>query len=509
MKYGGTELGNSAREFGLALDGLVKGAEIFASAAAVLAGHERRSDGWQHEVDMATKDITQITTQLVGANIRLKIANKALDIHNKTMAQEQQVVDFYTSRFSNVALYTWLATTMQTTYRQAYNSAYAMAKLAEQAYQFERNDDTKTLLSGPYWSQNRSGLLAGEMLLVDLQNMERRFIETNYRTPEITQSFSMMQIAPAALLNLRQNASCSFDIPELCFDLFYPGQYCRKIKAVRLTIPCVTGPLTNVGASLTLTASKLRLKPKSGDTNLIPMQLKHSVVIATSTAQNDTGVFEFSFRDERYMPFEGAGAISTWKVELPDGFRQFDYQTITDVIVHISYTAQQDDGLRQTVEQKNGAIATGLKKQPLGRLFSLRQEFPTALNRLQHSATNTPVTVSITANYLPFFIASSAIQVTKAALLLRTAVSQTVENFAITIDRTSITGFGVDPDMGNLWFRDVSAVVAAGLFGDHTMTVTSAGNLAPATPQPSISAAIDDTKLLDVMLYVEYQLATA
>ena len=32
--------------------------------------------------------------------------------------------------------------------------------------------------------------------------------------------------------------------------------------------------------------------------------------IATSTAQSDAGVFEFNFRDERYMPFEGAGAVS-------------------------------------------------------------------------------------------------------------------------------------------------------------------------------------------------------
>ncbi|MFZ0594324.1 MAG: hypothetical protein WAM39_27975, partial [Bryobacteraceae bacterium] len=213
-----------------------------------------------------------------------------------------------------------------------------------------------------------------------------------------------------------------------------------------------------------------------------------------------------------------AGAISTWKIELPSGFRQFDYQTISDVIVHISYTAQQDDGLRQSVEKNNGAIATTLQKQPLGRLFSLRQEFPSALNRLEHSAANTPVTVSITPNYLPFFIASSNIQVTQAALLLRTADSQTVENFAITIDTTSEKGFAVDPPflspplppaIGNLWSRDVTDVFAAGLFGDHTMTVTNAGNLAPDTPQPGVSAAIDDTKLLDVMLYVQYQLATS
>ena len=237
MKYGGAELGASMSEFSEAGKALVDGADVFASAAAIVGGWARRSDGWQHEVDMATHDITQLNVQLTGADIRLTSANKTLAIHNKTIAQEQ-VANFYTSRFSNVALYTWLATTMKTTYRQAYTSAYAMAKLAEQAYQFELNDDSTMLLSEPYWTQARSGLLAGEMLLADLQRMEQSFIEMNYRTPEITQSFSMMQIAPAALLNLRQNASCSFDIPELCFDLFYPGQYWRKIKAVRMTIPC-------------------------------------------------------------------------------------------------------------------------------------------------------------------------------------------------------------------------------------------------------------------------------
>lgn len=39
--------------------------------------------------------------------------------------------------------------------------------------------------------------------------------------------------------------------------------------------------------------------------------------IATSGGQNDSGLFELNFRDERYLPFEGAGAISRWRIELP------------------------------------------------------------------------------------------------------------------------------------------------------------------------------------------------
>ena len=64
--------------------------------------------------------------------------------------------------------------------------------------------------------------------------------------------------------------------------------------------------------------------------------------IAASNAQNDSGIFELNFRDERYLPFEGAGAISEWSLELfndlpannPDPahpdfgkpLRQFDYR---------------------------------------------------------------------------------------------------------------------------------------------------------------------------------------
>jgi hypothetical protein len=508
FNFGGEELGHSFSNFAVAAHGIASVCETIATAASVQGGHERRSDSWQHEVDTATKDITQITSQLAGANIRLTIANNAMDIHKKTIAQEQQVADFYTSRFTNVALYSWLASTMKTTYRQAYNCAFAMAQLAQQAYQFERSGDTVMLVGQNYWSQAQSGLLAGEMLLGDLQRLEQRFIETNYRTPEITQSFSMMQIAPAALLNLRQNATCKFDIPELAFDLVYPGHYCRKIKAVRLTIPCVAGPLTNVGATLTLTNSQLRLTATSA--SLIPIQLKHSVMIATSTAQNDSGVFEFSFRDERYMPYEGAGAISSWTVALPDAFRIFDYQTITDVIVHISYTSQYDGVLRQNIEQKNGAIAKALQSVPLGRLFSLRREFPTVLNRLLHGLLNTTVTMSISANMLPFFIASSSIQITRAVLLLRPAATlATVQDFAISINATSTTSFQPDSTMADLPSADVTSVFSAGLFGDFALTVTKAGNLAPAPPQPGDPSPIDDTKLLDVMLYVEYQLGAA
>ena len=63
--------------------------------------------------------------------------------------------------------------------------------------------------------------------------------------------------------------------------------------------------------------------------------------IVTSGGTNDSGMFETNLRDERFLPFEGAGAISTWNLSLPAQLRSFDYTTISDVILHIRYTARQ------------------------------------------------------------------------------------------------------------------------------------------------------------------------
>ena len=58
--------------------------------------------------------------------------------------------------------------------------------------------------------------------------------------------------------------------------------------------------------------------------------------IVTSSATNDSGMFETNLSDGRFLPFEGAGAESKWKLELPASFRQFDYNTISKVRIFAS-----------------------------------------------------------------------------------------------------------------------------------------------------------------------------
>jgi hypothetical protein len=61
--------------------------------------------------------------------------------------------------------------------------------------------------------------------------------------------------------------------------------------------------------------------------------------IVTSTAVNDPALFEANLRDERYLPFENAGAVSQWTIALP-ATDEFDRQTISDVILHLRFVAR-------------------------------------------------------------------------------------------------------------------------------------------------------------------------
>lgn len=507
MKYGGVELNTTIRRFGNAANAIAQGLHAAAGSIGLEANFERRAEGWRHQKLLADHDIKQIEKQVTAAEIRLEIANHALALHEKSIEQMDEVLELTDGKFSNFGFYTWMSTQLRRIQRSAYQNALALARMAEQAFRFERGDEISPGLAPTYWDASHSGLLSGEQLLVDLQNLERRYVETNYRSLEVDQTFALSQIAPDALIALRETGECTFRIDELFFDLFYPGHYKRRIRAVRLTIPSITGPYVNVSATLTLDRSWLRTTPTPG-APLIEVPPRRSVSVATSTAQNDAGVFELSFRDERYMPFEGAGAISQWVLTLPKTFRQFDYQTMNDVIVSISYTAEQDGALRDLVETDNaaleGSIRTFLTTNPIARVFSLRQDFSSAFAQLLHSPLATEVRIEITNRHFPMFLGNRAIAVSRSALLLRTADGVVAGPFAISVDGTAVSGFVADATLGDLPGQPLPGTFTGNVVATHILRVDNAGGLAPDAPPPGDVSALDSERLIDILLYLEY-----
>lgn len=525
---GGEESSKSVEKFGTVMRFL---ADSFAKASdsmALEANFQRREQGWQFQLDQTNSELSEIEKQIDGARVRLEISKKSKELHDLSIQQLEETYDYYQNKFSNFGLYTWLSTYLQRLHRAAYQDALAMARMAERAYRFEKNDDTTPLLDSNYWDATHVGLLAGERLQSDLRSMERKYMETHYRTMEIDQAFSLAQIDPAALLQLKSTGECEFTIPELYFDLFYPGQYRRRIKSARVTIPSVTGPFTNVSATLSLKESFIRKDAITGDEQLLTVPPMRSVTIATSTGQNDSGVFRLDFRDERYMPFEGAGAVnSTWGLLLPKSFRPFDYNTINDIILHISYTAEYDGAFRETVEGDNGAILgeihNTLSNNSLPRLFSIRQEFSTAFHRLFHQQTGTVIPFELSEKHFPLFLQGRELTITGAKLVLVIDEDKLEDSSGslppIDLDLTitgngggsaNITSFMLNPDLQQPTATIPSSIFAAFQPGtapvNLTITVNNAGVFEPDELAPGLPV-LNNIALKDIALMVEYRLA--
>lgn len=342
--------------------------------------HKRRLEEWTHELNLAEKELKQIDKQIAAAEVRVQIAELELYNHEKQIENAKSVDEYMRSKYTNLELYDWMIGQISAVYFQSYQLAFDTAKRVEKAYQFELGREDVAFINFGYWDGLKKGLLAGEKLMNDLKRMEVAYLEQNERFFEITKNISLVLHSPMALIQLKETGICEFSLYEALFDADYPGHYMRRIKSVSLTIPCVTGPYTSINCTLELKTNTIRFKNDAGnsytetddDARFIHHFRPSKSTIATSHAQNDSGMFELNFRDERYLPFEGAGAISDWEIKMDKGCNAFDFNTISDVIIKLSYTSL--DGGEEL--RKASKINLEQSTVPSPRLFSMKHEFP-------------------------------------------------------------------------------------------------------------------------------------
>jgi Tc toxin complex TcA C-terminal TcB-binding domain/Neuraminidase-like domain len=426
VKFGGSHLGSAASATGAFFSMLAANANFQGGRSGTVGGYQRRFDDWAFQSNLAAKELEQIDKQIIASQIRIAVAGQELDNHEQQIRNAQVVDDLMHEKFSNEQLFQWMRRQTSTLYFRLYQLAYDQAKRAESAYRYELGLTDSNFIQYGYWDSLKKGLLAGDQLQADLRRMEMDYLERNKREYEITKHVSLLALAPFALVSLRETGTCTVNIPEALFDLDYPGHYFRRIKSVSLSIPCVTGPYTGVSCTLTLLKAAIRRQPDVGtayarkDKRDSDSRFSDSFgaiqSIVTSSGQQDGGLFETNLRDERYLPFEGCGAISTWRLELPAEFRAFDYQTISDVILHFRYTAR-DGGAdlkrectKELVAIMSPILAAG-ESACLQRLFSLRQEFPVEWNLLC-SGGQAQQGFSFAKNRFPFLFSATNLTIT-------------------------------------------------------------------------------------------------
>lgn len=366
-----------------------KAANVFvqsAERASKLAGYYRRAEDYVFQANSATSELVQFGRQIISSLIREQITKKEYENHRKQLEMSEEVRTFLQDKFTNEELYSWMQGEISKIYFSCYQFAYDVAKKSEQTLKHElmrKEFGDVDFIKYGYWDSARKGLLAGESLYLDLKRMEMAYLENNKREYEMVKNVSLHRLDPMALLKLKATGSCEMDVPEWLYDLDSPGQYNRRIKTVSVSIPCITGPHTSVHARLSLLRSNIRISSSIGegyarktDSDDDRFRDFNGAIqsVVTSSAQNDSGLFEANLKDDRYLPFEGAGAISRWKIEIPNEIPQFDFESISDVVLHIRYTSREAGNLKKDASEY---IIENILKGPEGliQLFDINHEF--------------------------------------------------------------------------------------------------------------------------------------
>lgn len=389
------------------------------SMNATTGGYDRRKSDWDFQVETSKIELEQIEKNIISTRIKIQIAQKELENHETQIENSSTVYEYMKSKFTNEQLYNWMIGQISATYFQSYKLCYDLARKAERTFTKElplASIPETGIIQYGYWDSLKKGLLAGDRLQLDLRRLDLAYIENNKREFELTKHISLASIFPASLFDLQQTGVCSFDLVEELFSLDFPSHFLRRIKSVSISIPCIAGPYTTIPATLTLSKSSIR---KEANTTATLVEDESKERIATSSSQNDSGVFELNFRDERYVPFEGRGAISSWDLSLMDdaALRLFDYNTISDVIIHLKYSAHNGE------EQNSGFggdVKTALKANlsdaalhlPFAQLVNLKTQFANEWTAFVNDIDpNKKFTFLLTQDMFPFFCIGKTIDI--------------------------------------------------------------------------------------------------
>jgi len=510
--FGGSNLGAAASAVGKSVANEAAAHSYRASRASITGGHTRRAEEWHFQRDHAKRELAQIARQQTAARIRKEIAEADLRNHETSIEHARGIEEFLRTKFTNEALYGWMEEQLRGTFFQCYKAAYELARGAQRCFQYQLGTDATFVKYGA-WDSSVRGLLAGETLYLQLKQMERAHTEQQTREFEITKSISILQLDPLALIELKETGACEMDVPEWLFDLDFAGHYFRRLKSVSVSIPAVVGPYTSLSATLTLLSSKVREVSRVKGTYGDDENYRHDNVrvdaIAVSTGQNDSGKFQLDFRDEKYLPFEGAGVISRWRLELPGKalelpgkpkqLRSFDYDTISDLILQFKYISRRDQTLAPQAAKELLAVLDAAGKGTLFRLFSLRHEFPNEWHNLKAGTTHTAL-LTLPKDRFPLLAQTGTITVSEVQFVLILKEPKPTVTYKAKVTQPG-AGVSVDVD----WPGQPSVYRKAAKSNAVTVSVSAKAEDNAWKVQltaPTVAANVDTIK--DLLIAVRY-----
>ncbi|MET0506496.1 MAG: hypothetical protein ABWZ85_14345, partial [Luteibacter sp.] len=397
MAVGGSRMGAIAGGVRQTLEYTASVFDISAQAAFKQAEFDRRLAEWKFEIATTKSELAVCEGELAVQDLALEAASLCLDEAESNLRVMREEYVFMTTGFAIGPTYHWMISHLTSIYTTTYDAVLSLCLDAEGAYQRDTGDFASTFVSRDAWTDTWKGMLAGESLQRDLLNLDSAYLRRNERRLLIERDISLAALTALdgdgksgieALRLELTGKGFTFSLRSALFDQDYPGHYLRQIQHVSVSLVLdgsqPIDPTCHVPAVLTQVTNAILIQPdeealgmlydgaiREHDSLRFDVRANQQTAVSTRTADvlaaEGYGVLAaLLFSDGRLLPFEGTGAISTWRLELPGNAEVWKAvlgegaSRLRDVIFRVKYTAK-DGGSGFESAARDRASASGAR----------------------------------------------------------------------------------------------------------------------------------------------------
>ncbi|MGQ7248930.1 Tc toxin subunit A-related protein [Halomonas sp. V046] len=352
MTYGGKQLELASHRTAGSLRQVADVMDAAKELSDTAGQFQRVTGDWKQQQTEAANELIQIDEQIAAAEAELASAKADATAHQVSLSNASAQLAFLESKFDNPDYYAWRVSRVSALYYQAYQLALASVEATQSSLQWNLASSENFLSADP-WDSAHRGLMAANSLNLVLDRMEFAYSQKDTLRQEITKEIFLSHIDPAQLVRLRAEGVADIQLSEALFDFDFPSQYCRRIKTLEVSLLPVDeyGIFEEVHALITQTNNKILRLPTeeglaymldgSGDPGDAVWQdwRANQTVSLSRRALADGAFIEYVGDGEKLQRFEGTGAVSRWRYELPKATNQFDFSAIDDLKLTLRYTA--------------------------------------------------------------------------------------------------------------------------------------------------------------------------
>lgn len=454
-----------------------------------------------NEMDIAAN---QAGAEAGAAQIRFQAAQAAKTAAVLRAQSMQQSLTTFDDQFFTPDVWYRMATAVKGLYQRYLGMALRAARMMQQAYNFETDQQLK-VIKADYSTDEVNGLLAADTLMADIQSFTYILITTTSSKPQpVRQTISLAERYSLAFETLlRRTGVMEFETNIEDFDYYYPGTYAGRIEAVEVEVDGIV-PVSGVSGTLTnsgISGYRVPAAPPVADA-LVPspsglkyrIQPRETLVISDYTVRQDSLLIQ---NDQRMMRiFQGAGIVSSWRLELPKAINDFDLNNLTDVRLTFYYKARYDPKLHDKVVAELNA-RPGLNARQRG--MPLRWLYPDAFFHFQDTGD-----LSITLRATDFRFNETNPMITNVGLVVTTNGSVPSSGITVALSTPTHTAIKGTTDAGGSILSDPGSSAWHPLAGGTALGAYALSVTAPDNPGLVKGGKLDLSPIINMALILGY-----